>query len=238
MAARIKIKLMHITTLHNRSSLRKVIGFFILLFLATNTLWAHDVTGELEKMSKSDAAFLYLQLGFTHILPLGFDHILFVLSLFLLSPRLKPVLYQATAFTIAHSVTLGLAMYQVITPSPKIVEPIIAISILYVAMENVFYPGLKKSRIGVVFLFGLVHGMGFASALGELGLPRNAYLTSLIMFNVGVELGQLAVILSAYFLFGKWFGQKPYYRNRIVIPLSVVIAIIAAYWTVQRVFFQ
>ena len=219
------------------SFINKAIGFLILLFLVSKPLWAHDVVGELEKMSKSDAAILYLQLGFTHILPLGFDHILFVLSLFLLSPKLKPVLWQATAFTVAHSVTLGLAMYHVITPSPKIVEPIIALSIMYVALENIISPRLKTSRIGVVFLFGLVHGMGFANALGQLGLPQNSYLTSLIMFNVGVELGQLTVILTAFFLVGKWFGKKSYYRKFIVIPLSVLISLIAAYWTVQRIFF-
>jgi hypothetical protein len=200
-------------------------------------LWAHDIVGELESMSKTDAAILYLQQGFKHIIPLGFDHILFVLTLFLLSPKLKPVLWQATAFTVAHSITLGLAMFNVITPSPAIVEPIIALSIMYVALENIFSPGLKKSRIGIVFLFGLVHGMGFANALGSLGLPQNSYLTSLIMFNAGVELGQLAVILSAFFLFGKWFGNKPYYRKVIVIPLSVLITIMAGYWTVERLFF-
>ena len=216
----------------------KALGLLILFFLVSNSLFAHDVVGELEKMSKSDAAILYLQLGFTHIIPLGFDHILFVLSLFLLSPKLKPVLWQATAFTVAHSITLGLAMFKVITPSPQIVEPIIALSIMYVALENIISPTLKKSRIGIVFLFGLVHGMGFASALGELGLPEKSYLASLIMFNVGVELGQLAIILSAYFIFGKWFGQKSWYRKRIVIPLSILIALIASYWTVQRIFFS
>lgn len=211
--------------------------FILVAVLFSQSLAAHDVVGELEKMSKSDAAILYLQLGFTHIIPLGFDHILFVLSLFLLSPKLKPVLWQATAFTVAHSITLGLAMFKVITPSPAIVEPIIALSIMYVALENIFSPRLKKSRIGIVFLFGLVHGMGFANALGSLGLPQNSYLTSLIMFNVGVELGQLAVILSAFLLFGKWFGNKPYYRKAIVIPLSILITIMAGYWTVERLFF-
>ena len=219
------------------SLIRKATVFFILLFLVSQPLWAHDVVGELEKMSKTDAAILYLQLGFSHILPLGFDHIFFVLSLFLLSPKLKPVLWQATAFTLAHSVTLGLAMYHVITPSPKIVEPVIALSIMYVALENIFSPRFKTSRIGIVFLFGLVHGMGFANALGHLGLPNNAYFISLIMFNAGVELGQLAIILAAFFLFGKWFGQKTYYRRIIVIPFSVLILTIAAYWTVQRIFF-
>jgi hypothetical protein len=220
-----------------RNYLSKTAGLLILLFLASQPLFAHDVVGELEKMSKTDAAILYLQLGFTHIIPLGFDHILFVLSLFLLSPKLKPVLWQATAFTVAHSITLGLAMFKVITPSPAIVEPIIALSIMYVALENIISPSLKKSRIGIVFLFGLVHGMGFANALGSLGLPQNSYLTSLIMFNVGVELGQLAVILSAFFLFGKWFGNKPYYRKFIVIPLSILITLMAGYWTVERLFF-
>ena len=108
---------------------------------------------------------------------------------------------------------------------------------MYVALENIFSPRLKKSRIGIVFLFGLVHGMGFANALGSLGLPQNSYLVSLVMFNVGVELGQLVVILSAFFLFGKWFGNKPYYRKVIVIPLSVLITIMAGYWTVERLFF-
>ena len=217
--------------------IRKATGFLILFFLVTQGLSAHVIVGELENMSKTDAALLYLKLGYTHILPLGFDHILFVLSLFLLSPKLKPVLWQATAFTVAHSVTLGLAMYHVITPSPKIVEPVIALSIMYVALENIFSPRLKTSRIGIVFLFGLVHGMGFANALGQLGLPQNSYLSSLIMFNVGVELGQLTVILAAFFMFGKWFGKKVYYRRAIVIPLSVLIAVIASYWTVQRIFF-
>ena len=215
----------------------RIVGMMLLFLLISQPLWAHDVVGELESMSKTDAAILYLQLGFKHIVPLGFDHILFVLSLFLLSPKLKPVLWQATAFTVAHSLTLGLAMFKVITPSPAIVEPIIALSIMYVALENIFSPSLKKSRIGIVFLFGLVHGMGFANALGSLGLPQNAYITSLIMFNVGVELGQLVVILAAFFLFGKWFGNKPYYRKAIVIPLSILITIMAGYWTVERLFF-
>jgi hypothetical protein len=125
----------------------------------------------------------------------------------------------------------------VITPSPRIVEPIIALSIMYVALENIISPTLKKSRIGIVFLFGLVHGLGFANALGELGLPKNSYLTSLLMFNLGVELGQVAVILSAFLLFGKWFGNKPYYRKAIVIPLSILITLMALYWTVERLFF-
>jgi hypothetical protein len=226
---------MHYTDTNSRLYRRcRIAGLLLLSFLLSKPLWAHAIVGELEKLSKTEVALVYLQLGFQHILPLGFDHILFVLSLFLLSPKLKPVLWQATAFTIAHSVTLGLAMYKVITPPEKIVEPLIALSIMYVALENIFSPRLKATRIGVVFLFGLIHGLGFAGALSQLGLPQNAYLLSLIMFNVGVELGQFTVILLAWFLLAKWFGQKPYYRRAIVIPLSVLIAVIAAIWTIQR----
>jgi hypothetical protein len=219
------------------STYSKSIGLVILSLLISQAIFAHTIINELERMSGKDAALLYLELGYTHILPSGLDHILFVLSLYLLSPKLKPVLWQATAFTVAHSVTLGLSMYHVIKPPANIVEPVIALSIMYVALENIFSPKLKKSRIGVVFLFGLVHGMGFASALGQLGLPRNSYLSSILMFNLGVELGQLTVIFSAFILFGKWFGNKPWYRKGIVIPLSVIITIIAAFWTIQRLFF-
>ncbi len=214
----------------------RVVGFMLLSFLVCQSLFAHDVEG-LSKLSKTEVAGIYLQLGFTHILPLGLDHILFVLSLFLLNPKLKPVLWQATAFTVAHTITLGLAMYKVIKPPVNVVEPVIALSIMYVALENIFSSKLKASRIGVVFLFGLIHGMGFASVLTELGLPKNAYFSSLLMFNLGVELGQVTVILAAFFLIGKIFGNKSYYRNRIVIPLSILIAAIAAYWLVERIFF-
>ena len=117
---------------------KRSIGFLLLLLILSHPLFAHDVVGELENMSKTDTAVLYLKLGYRHILPLGFDHILFVLSLFLLSSKLKTVLWQSLAFTIAHSVTLGLAMYSVIKVSPAIVEPLIALSIMYVALENVF----------------------------------------------------------------------------------------------------
>ena len=187
-------------------------------------------------MSKAEAASAYLILGFEHILPLGLDHILFVLSLFLLSPRLKPVLIQSAAFTVAHSITLGLSMYGIISPPISIIEPLIAISIVYVALENIFTKKVKPARVGIVFFFGLIHGMGFAGALSEIGLPQKAYLLSLVMFNIGVELGQITLILMAYFFMAKWYSAKPYYQTRIVLPLSLVIALIAAYWTVERIF--
>lgn len=222
----------------------RALGIFILFFLVSSGVMAHPAAGELNKMSKTEVSYLYMLLGYRHILPMGIDHILFVVSLFLLSPKLKPVLWQATAFTIAHTITLGLSMYKVIVPPAAIVEPVIALSILYVALENIFSPTLKKSRIGIVFLFGLIHGMGFASALSEIGLPKNAYFTSLIMFNVGVELGQLTVICISYLLFRKLylaianrFTKTPDYRKNIVVPVSIVIAAIALYWTIERIFF-
>jgi hypothetical protein len=223
------------TIFKKQAPVYKISAMLIFCFLACQPVFAHVIVQELEKMSGTDAAIVYVKLGYRHILPLGLDHIFFVLGLFMLSPKLKPVLWQATAFTVAHSVTLGLAMYHVINPPAHIVEPLIALSILYVSMENILSPRLKASRIGVVFLFGLVHGMGFAGALGQLGLPQNAYLLSLVMFNVGVELGQLTIILLAWFLMARWFGNRPYYRKVFVIPISSVIALVAGIWTIQRI---
>jgi hypothetical protein len=215
----------------------KVLGFILLTLISNQSLFAHTSIIDLEKMSKGATVLLYLRLGYQHILPFGIDHILFILSLFLLNPKLKPILWQATAFTIAHTITLGLSMYHFVKPASNIVEPLIALSILYVAMENIFSPKLKASRIGVVFIFGLIHGMGFASALSELGLPQNAYLSSLLMFNIGVELGQITIIIAAWFLLAKWFGNKPFYRKLIVLPVSMIISGIAAYWVVERLIF-
>lgn len=214
----------------------KIIACLFPVLLFASNAWGHVVVGELEKMSKTDAAILYLKLGYQHILPLGLDHILFVLSLFLLSPKLASIIWQSTAFTVAHSVTLGLAMYHVVNPPSQIIEPLISLSIVFVALQNIFSPKLKASRLGIVFLFGLVHGLGFASSLGQMGLPQTAYLASLISFNVGVELGQITVILLAFFAVGKWFGEKPFYRKRVVIPVSVLIVAVATYWTIERIF--
>ncbi len=224
---------LNIESRHNNG---RILGIFLLLISVTSTLMAHPIEG-LANLSRTDVALIYLQLGYTHILPFGLDHILFVLSLFLLNPKLKPILWQASAFTLAHTITLGLAMYGVIKPPANIVEPIIALSIMYVALENIFSSRLRASRIGVVFLFGLIHGMGFASSLADLGLPETGFFSSLIMFNVGVELGQVTVILAAFLLLGWPFGKKEYYHRRIVVPLSVLIAAIGLYWAVERIWF-
>lgn len=175
----------------------------------------------------------YLRLGFEHILPKGLDHILFVLGLFLLTARLKPLLWQVTAFTVAHSVTLALAMLDIVTLPPRVVEPLISLSISYVAVENLLVSELKPWRPAVVFLFGLLHGLGFAGVLHEIGLPQGQLVAALISFNVGVELGQLAVVLIAFAVLG-WFRHKAWYRRAVTIPLSALIALVGAYWTVQR----
>ena len=217
--------------------IKKNIPFFLVVwFLIFNQVIFGHATN-LEGLPTNDVAWIYLQLGYTHIIPLGIDHILFVLSLFFLSPKLKTVLWQATAFTIAHSITLGLAMYGFITPPTYIVEPVIALSIMFVAIENIISDKLRPSRILLVFAFGLIHGMGFARVLTDLGLPKDKFFISLVTFNVGVELGQFTIILLAWFAIGKWFHKKSWYRARIVIPISSIIAIIALYWTIERIFF-
>ena len=214
-----------------------VVLLLALLLLPTPPAAAHVLDQDLSQLSRTELFWTYLQVGFQHILPLGLDHILFVLSVFFLEPRLKPVLVQATAFTLAHSITLGLAMYGIIQPATAVVEPIIALSILFVAIENIFAERLNPWRVAIVFGFGLVHGLGFAGALTELGLPKKSFFESLVAFNVGVELGQVSVILLAWALVGRWFAEKPWYRRRVVVPASVAIGLVAAYWTVERVFF-
>jgi hypothetical protein len=183
--------------------------------------------------SRLDVVALYLRLGFEHIVPKGIDHILFVLCLFLLSPRVSALLKQVTAFTVAHSITLALAMYDVVELSPRVVEPLIALSIAYVALENVATTRVGPWRPAVVFAFGLLHGLGFAGALRELGLPRSEFVTALVSFNVGVELGQIAVIATAFALVG-WCCRKDWYRPRVVVPVSLAIVVVGSVWAVQR----
>jgi hydrogenase/urease accessory protein HupE len=177
----------------------------------------------------------YLALGFEHILPKGRDHILFILGIFLLSVHLRPLLWQATMFTVAHTLTLGLSMRGIINLPANIVEPLIALSIAYIGIENVFAHSLHKSRLVIVFFFGLLHGMGFASVLADFGMPDNAFMTALVSFNIGVEFGQLAVILLAFLAVGVWFRNKPWYHAVIVVPCSSAIAVTGLYWTWDRI---
>jgi hypothetical protein len=184
--------------------------------------------------SRLSTAWRYFRLGLRHIVPEGLDHVLFVLGLFLLSPKPKALLLQVTAFTVAHTATLALSSYGVVRLPPGVVEPLIALSIAYVAVENVVTTELKPWRPLVVFLFGLLHGMGFAGVLGELGIPRDEFLTAILSFNLGVEAGQLTVLAGAFLTVG-WFRRRSWYRAAITVPLSIAIAAVGLYWAVMRV---
>ena len=178
----------------------------------------------------------YVQIGFVHIIPAGLDHILFVLGLFFFSTKLRPLIIQITTFTVAHTVTLALATMNIISLPASVVEPLIAASIVYVGVENILGQRLSRWRILVIFCFGLLHGLGFASVLGDVGLDPTRLATSLIGFNIGVEVGQLSVILVAYILLELPFGKLDWYRSRIAIPASAVISVVGAYWFFERVF--
>jgi len=189
-----------------------------------------------DQLSAFGAFVYYIPVGFEHIIPLGLDHILFVLGLFFLSAQLRPLLIQVSAFTLAHTVTLALAALGYVSAPGSIVEPLIAASIVFVALENVLSKGVSKWRPVVVFVFGLLHGLGFASVLGEYGIPEGNFIAALLGFNLGVEFGQLAVILAAFLLVGYWFGKREWYRRVIAVPASIAIAAVGAFWFVERVF--
>jgi len=209
--------------------------FLILLLSLSSALFAHTINYAMEQAPTGNVIWYYLKLGYRHIIPDGFDHILFVIGLCLLSNKIKVIFWQATAFTVAHSITLAMSMKSIIVAPPDIVEPIIALSIVFVAVENLLLKELKPWRILLVFMFGLIHGMGFASSLNEIGLPRNKFATSILSFNLGVELGQVTIILLMFAFIISRFGNKEWYRKRIVYPLSIKIALIAAFWTLERV---
>ena len=187
----------------------------------------------------------FLTHGYEHVLPVsamrtdwtkivdGLDHILFVLGLFLLSRSWKPVVTQVTAFTLAHSITLGLAAAGLINVPSKVVEPIIALSIAAIALENVLRPRYTYWRLAVVFLFGAFHGLGFASGLVERPIPKDSFLLALTGFNLGVEGAQLSIIALAFAL-TFWIKDEQKYRRWIVIPASAAIAVTGLVWAYQR----
>ncbi len=203
-----------------------------------------DVPGGEIELDRSwlETAIFYIRIGFEHILPMGVDHILFVLALFLSSRRIKPLLWQISAFTLAHTSTLGLAAAGVIAPPASIVEPLIALTIAWAALENILFKEPSGWRPALVFGFGLIHGMGFAGAFGDLGLPPGIFWPALIGFNVGVEIGQLAVIgmalAVALIIRGvlKQAGRADLYRPVLVWPVSAAIGVIGLWWAIERAF--
>ena len=185
--------------------------------------------------TKLNAFLDYIPVGFEHIIPKGWDHIIFVLGLFFFSTKLRPLVWQISAFTVAHTFTLALGSIGYIKIVPEIVEPLIALSIVFIAVENIFFDRLSKWRPIVIFIFGLLHGLGFASVLGEFGLPDGFFIAALLGFNLGVEIGQLTVVLLAFITLGYWFNKKDYYQISIANPISIIIGLVGAYWFIERV---
>lgn len=191
--------------------------------------------GALRPRSASATFVDYLGVGFEHIVPKGMDHILFVVGLFLLSPRWGALLWQVSAFTLAHTITLALSMLGWVQLPSAIVEPLIAASIVYVCVENLFHDRLTRWRPLVVFGFGLLHGLGFASVLTDIGLSPGHFVAGLVGFNIGVEVGQLAVLAACFVLVGLWFRHRDWYRKVIAIPGSLLIALVGSFWFLERV---
>jgi hypothetical protein len=183
-------------------------------------------------ISLLEQALTFVKLGVEHIF-LGFDHILFLIGLILLGGRLRELVKIVTAFTIAHSVTLSLASLNLVVLPSRWIEAGIALSIAYVACENFFLKEASHRWI-LAFGFGLVHGFGFANVLRELGLPARGLVSSLLSFNVGVEVGQLCIV-AVLFPGVLWITQKGY--SRVVVPVvSFAILACGLGWFVERAF--
>lgn len=219
----------------SNSHIGKKCFFVFLAIIIAQTLLAHNINYALEKAPTQDVMWFYMSLGIRHIIPEGLDHIFFIMGICLLGTNIKTILWQATAFTVAHSITLALSMKNIIVAPGQVVEPIISLSIMFVAIENIITNKMKAWRILIIFMFGLIHGMGFASALNEIGLPRGKFFLSVFSFNLGVEIGQVLVILGVFALVIKPFRSKLWYRRAILAPLSCCIAIAALYWTINRI---
>ena len=177
----------------------------------------------------------FFAIGFTHILPHGLDHILFLLGLFFLTRNFAVLFVQMTLFTLAHSLTLGLSIYGIVSVPTQIVEIAIALSIAFIAIENLFHDKLSRWRPAVVFGFGLVHGLGFAHSFQGNLVETAEFLPALFSFNLGIECGQLAVVGLAYTAVATWW-QRDWYRTAIARPASAVIAASGVYWVVERSF--
>lgn len=171
--------------------------------------------------------------GFLHVIPLGLDHILFILGLFLLQRSFRPLLWQSLTFTLAHTITLGLTAAGFIHPPAHWIEPIIALSILALAVENLFVKEATHWRFLLVFVFGLVHGMGFANALGSIVANGESFLPRLIAANLGVECAQVTILTTAWLMTLGW-NEKPAY-TRMRIAANVLLGLTALAWFIQRV---
>ena len=187
----------------------------------------------LKAMSWEKKFSIFTKAGFEHILPKGFDHILFVLGLFFSCLHFRSLLLQVTAFTIAHSITLILASIGLIQIPSYIIEPLIALSIVWIAIENCLLKKPSKWRYLVVFSFGLLHGLGFASVLSYYGLPKDNFISLLLAFNIGVELGQLSILIIAFVLVNLIL-KKSFKIDKIRIAASIIIGCTGLFWFIER----
>lgn len=186
--------------------------------------------------SASAVAPEYFAIGFTHILPYGLDHILFLLALFFLTQKPSDLLIQLTLFTLAHSFSMGLSLYGIVDAPGLIVEVAIALSITFVAAENLFRQRLSPWRPWIVFASGLVHGLGFAHSFGERTLDKGEFLPALFGYNMGIEAGQIVVIGIAYALVAVWWKRENY-RKMIARPASLLIAASGLCWAAERLIY-
>lgn len=206
----------------------------IVLFVCASPLFAHTINYALEGAPVGEISWFYFKLGFSHIVPEGLDHVLFIIALCLINTKLSSIIWQATAFTVAHTIALILSMKNIIVAPAPIIESVIALSIIFVAVENLLITKLQPWRILLVFAFGLIHGLGFASALNETGLPPQKFFTSLLMFNLGVEVCQILLITLVFSALIHPFKAKPWFRKGIVYPISLAIAMAGSYWLFER----
>ena len=190
---------------------------------------------EKQLVSRMSIFLKYIQVGFTHIIPKGLDHILFVLGLIFFSQKMYALVFQISLFTLAHTITLGLNSLKIINLPIAIVEPLIALTIVYIAIENILKSEGSKYRSIIIFIFGLLHGLGFASVLNTFGLPENHFLLALTGFNVGVELGQITIVFLVYFILKLLFNTQEQFRNYITIPGSLIIGVFGIWWSLERI---
>ena len=178
----------------------------------------------------------FVPAGIHHIL-IGPDHLLFLIGLLLLGGSVRTLLLVVTGFTLAHSITLSLAVLGVLAPPGRLVEPIIALSIVYVGVDNLMARGGRDLRVWIAAVFGLIHGFGFASVLREMGLPSGSIGWSLFSFNLGVELGQLAVVVVVAAALTVLQAKSEVASRRVAVVGSIVVIIAGAFWFIERVFF-
>lgn len=200
---------------------------------AVRVLFEAAIPPSSDRSAMSIGSFLWL--GIEHIIT-GYDHLVFLISLLIVCPRIVPAVQIVTFFTIAHSLSLAAAVIGWIRVPAAIVEPVIAATITYVAIENLFTQRSIRWRCGITFVFGLVHGLGFASVLQDLGAAKGQILGPLFGFNLGVECGQLSLAALALPLWLQW-RQSPCYSPRVVPALSVIIAALGLFWLFQRTVF-